>query len=34
MAYNVAATSSVLFVYSWGLGWKSVKKDEPVASEA
>jgi hypothetical protein len=33
-SYIVAATASVAFVCSWGLGWKSVKKAEPVDSEA
>lgn len=32
--YIVAATASAAFVCSWGLGWKSVRKAEPVAPEA
>lgn len=32
--YMVAATATAAFVFSWGLGWKSVKKTNVVASEA
>lgn len=32
--FIVAATATVAFVCSWGLGWQSVRKAEPIASEA